>query len=437
MSCRKTWVAGLFILAVASAPRARAQAPAAGAAPGGVSNAASAGLGGAGAGLGAPAAAGAAAPRTIWSMFGLSSSNIHACIAKLCNSQIGQMANSLAAGPVGAVSGGFIPPLCPVAPSPDQIAALEKKAPGGAEATAAKIKASEADAKARVAAVEYLGTVDCTRWKEATKALVIALRADPNECVRYAAARVLNSGCCCNKDTIEALRICVAGDDKDGNPPETSVRVKAAAFNALQNCLMKVPDVLPEEAAPRPIERERGQVPPLEPLPAQPLGRERSSMSAPDNSHLAVSHITQTPNSTRFEDQLQRKTYAQTVNEARATLFKVTRNPKPPNTLPAGKRSMLNALIKAREDIDSKARKDQAANAAQASSESDPGVVPSSFNPVAEPGRGDPSATPTAGSGPMSSTTNPTGTYSPDGAGASKRGLFGLLLNSRNRRSDQ
>jgi hypothetical protein len=436
MSCRKTWTAGLIMLAVASSPSARAQVPAAGAVPGAGANAAAAGLGGAGAGAGAPAAA--AAPRTVFGMFGLSSANIHACIAKLCGTQLGQMANNMLTGPVGAVSGGFIPPLCPVAPSPDQIAALEKQAPGGAAATAAKIKASEADAKARVAAVEYLGTVDCTRWKEATKALVNALRADPNECVRYAAARVLNSGCCCNKDTMEALRICVAGEDKDGNPPETSPRVKAAAFNALQNCLMKVPEVLPEEVKPIPIQRERGAVPNLEPLPGQtPLGRERSSMNVPDNTHLAVSHVTQDPRSTRFEGQLQRKTYAQTVNEARETLFKVARNPNPPNTLPAGRRSMLEALLKARQDVDSKARKGQAANPAPGSSESDPGVVRSSFTPVAEPSQGEPSATSTAGSGPMSSTTDPTGSYGSDGAGASKRGLFGMLLNSRNRRSEQ
>ena len=201
---------------------------------------------------------------------------------------------------------------------------------------------------------------------------------------------------------------------------------------------MKVPEVLPEEVKPIPIQRERGAVPNLEPLPGQtPLGRERSSMTAPDRSHLAVSHIAPRPNSMRFEGQLQRKTYAQTVNEARETLFKVARNPNPPNTLPAGRRSMLDALIKAREDVDSKARKNQAANPAPPSSESDPGVVRSSFTPGAEPSQGEPSASPTAGSGPMSSTTNPTGSYSADGAGASKRGLFGLLLNSRNRRSDQ
>src|SRR5271157_5753119 len=271
MSSPKTWVAGLLVFAVASSPRVWAQIPAAGAPPGGASTAAATALGAAGGGAATPAAApAAAAPQTIWGFFGLSGANVHACIAKLCNTQLGQMANSLVTGPVGAVSGGFIPPLCPP-PTPQQIAALDKMAPGGAEATAAKIKASEADAKARVAAVEYLGTVDCSRWKEATKALVSALRADTSECVRYAAARVLNSGCCCNKETIEALKICVAGEDKDGNPPETSIRVKAAAFSALQNCLTRVPEVLPEEEVKEKVkERERSQVPNLEPLPEQP-----------------------------------------------------------------------------------------------------------------------------------------------------------------------
>ena len=254
--------------------------------------------------------AAAAAPQTLWGFFGLSSANIHACIAKLCNTQLGQMANNLITGPVGSISGGFIPPLCPPAPTPAQIAALREQAPGGAAATAAKIKASEADAKARVAAVEYLGTVDCSRWKEATKALINALRADPNECVRYAAARVLNSGCCCNKDTIEALRICVAGEDKDGNPPETSPRVKAAAFGALQNCLVRVPEVLPEEVKPKPIERERGSVPNLEPLPGQkPLGRERSTMNDGKDTHLATSLSVPATAVPRFEEQSQPKTF--------------------------------------------------------------------------------------------------------------------------------
>jgi hypothetical protein len=301
---------------------------------------------------------------------------VQACKAKFCASQLGLMLNNMITGPIGALSGGFIPPCCPVAPTAAQIAALEAIAPGGAVATAAKIKASEADAKARVAAVEYLGTVDCTRWKEATKALVNALRADPNECVRYAAARVLNSGCCCNKETIAALKVCVAGEDTDGNPPENSPRVKAAAFNALQNCLMRVPEVLPAEG---PIERERGTTVPIEPLPARPpVGRERSSMNAGDSSHIATSHIIQRPAPPRFEEQLRRKTYTQTVNEARQTLFEVARSGKQPSTLPPGKRSVFDLLMKARQDVNNRARASAGPPPASGPASSDPGAIPSS-----------------------------------------------------------
>jgi len=359
------------------------------------------------------------------------------------------MANSLVTGPMGAVSGGFIPPLCPPAPTPQQIAALDKAAPGGAAATAAKIKASEADAKARVAAVEYLGTVDCSRWKEATKALVNALRADTNECVRYAAARVLNSGCCCNKNTIEALKICVAGEDKDGNPPETSCRVKGAAFSALQNCLMKVPEVLPREEV-KPIERERGSVPNLEPLPGpKPLGRERSTMNDGKDIHLAGSLSVAAMAVPRFDDQLQRKSLAQTVSEARQTLFDVSRTSRPPATLPAGKRSVLNAFVKARQDINAKSRPAQSATPAP----SDPGVVPSSHNPSSGDSQGAAIPAPASGAGPMSAVGNPESSpnpssaaesnpssaaeSNPSSAAESKRGLIGSLLNFRTQGTDQ
>jgi hypothetical protein len=348
------------------------------------------------------------------------------------------MLNSMLAGPVGAISGGMICPLCPPTPTPDQVAALEKQAPGGAEATAAKIKADEADAKARVAAVKYLGTVDCTRWKEATIALVTSLRADRNECVRYAAARVLNSGCCCNKDTITALKLTVAGEDTDGNPPETSPRVKAAAFSALQNCLMKVPEVLPEEVGPPPLRREQGPAVPSGPPPVQ---REstvpRAGMIAPDGSHIAASFTTASRNRSRFEDQLQRKTYAQTVNEARQTLFEVARSPKPPSTLPPGKRSMLNVLIKARQDINHKARTNPTVPPAPAPPPSDPSVVPSSFTPPADPSALEAIPAPAGRSGPTSSVASPDGAFNSDGPSQPKRGLVGLLFDSRNRRSSQ
>ena len=106
MSLPKTWVAGLLILAAAPEARIWAQVPA-GALGGGAAAAPAAGSAlGAGPALASPAAAApaAAAPRTIFGMFGLSSANIHACIAKLCKSQIGQLANNFLAGPVGGIS---------------------------------------------------------------------------------------------------------------------------------------------------------------------------------------------------------------------------------------------------------------------------------------------------------------------------------------------
>ncbi len=423
MSSRKPWVGGLFVLLVASSPNAWAQIAAPATGPAAIAP-------GLGVGTGVAAATPAAAsPTTIWSFFGLSGSNLAACKAKICSSQIGQMLNSMVTGPMGAVTGGFIPPLCPVAPSAAQIAALENSAPGGAAATAAKIKASEADAKARVAAVQYLATVDCTRWKEATKALINALRADPNECVRYAAAQALNSGCCCNKLTIAALKTSVASEDDDGNPPETSPRVKAAAFNALQNCLMKVPDDLPEEQI---KERDRERGPQLEPIPPQP-GRERTTMNTADGTRIASSHAGQNPSLARFEQKLQRKTYAQTVNEARQTLFDVARNTRQTPPLPAGRRSMFDIIMKTRQDVETKAR----ANAPPRPGSNDPGVAPASYTPSPDAIPGQATASPTTRSSRTASVAGPNPGFNPDSSDRPGGGLAGLLINSRNRVSDQ
>ena len=178
----------------------------------------------------------------------------------------------------GAMSGGLIHPLCPTVPSAADLAALEAESgPNGAEAVAAKIKQDEADAKARVAAIEYLATVDCRYWKEAKVALLNALRADRNECVRFAAAKALAGGCCCSKETIEALRIVVAGEDSDGYPAELSPRVKVAAFAALQNCLLQVPDAVPA------VEPEPAPPPPAvrpEPSAAAPSGPDGTRLVA-------------------------------------------------------------------------------------------------------------------------------------------------------------
>ena len=90
---------------------------------------------------------------------------------------------------MGSMTGGFIPSICPPIECGASRGTRRRRQPGSAAATAAAIQASEADAKARVAAIEYLGTVDCSRWPEAKKALINGLRQDPNECVRFAAAR--------------------------------------------------------------------------------------------------------------------------------------------------------------------------------------------------------------------------------------------------------
>ena len=45
------------------------------------------------------------------------------------------------------------------------------------------------------------------------------------------------------------------------------------------------------------------------------------------------------------------KTFTQTVTEARKTLFQVAQNPSPSNTLPPGKRTLLHAFLKAKQDI--------------------------------------------------------------------------------------
>ena len=105
MTSRRAWIAGLVGMALA-APAAVVQVPAlpsgaGAAAPGAASSVAAAGTG-AGAGGGAVAVAQAAQPTTLWSFLGLSGSNLAACKAKLCASQLGQMANSLVTGPVGA-----------------------------------------------------------------------------------------------------------------------------------------------------------------------------------------------------------------------------------------------------------------------------------------------------------------------------------------------
>ena len=155
----------------------------------------------------APAAAAAAAPAAaapagnIWSKICLTPEQKAACKAKLCASPIVQLLGG-ALAPARAFSGGLVPRFCP---APGQANPADMKKPAdSAEGAAARIQQKEAEAKARAAALRYLGTVDCRRYPEAEAALVNGLRADENECVRLEAARALNRGCCCTKKVLEA-----------------------------------------------------------------------------------------------------------------------------------------------------------------------------------------------------------------------------------------
>ena len=132
------------------------------------------------------------------------------------------------------------------------------------EGAAARIQASELDAKKRRATIRYLGTVDCRYWPEAEAALITGLRSDPNECVRYEAALALTNGCCCTKSIIDALVLCVSGSTKDNHPAETSQRVRNQAGVALERCLCRYTQVVgAPDASQRPEKPER-------PLPAPP-----------------------------------------------------------------------------------------------------------------------------------------------------------------------
>jgi hypothetical protein len=272
----KKYAAGLMLMAGLS-PQARAQVPAAPAA--------------AAPAAGAPAAAPAAAPGNMWSFICLTPEQKQACKEKICNCALGQMLNN-GLKPMGAFSGGIIGPFCPAVTAADMA-----KPADSAEGAAARIKADEADAKARREAVRFLGTVDCNYWPEATEALVNALRGDRNECVRLEAAYALGRGCCCNKMTIRALVLCVSRSDEDGFPRECSERVRATAHAALAHCLSCYTEVVPV------VETKDGKEPPPPPpskgegKPTTPAEYYKHVQGAPrqqliEESERALSHPT-------------------------------------------------------------------------------------------------------------------------------------------------
>jgi len=177
---------------------------------------------------------------------------------KLCVTPAGALLNNITK-PLVVLTGGVIPPFCPIFPS-----AADLAKPGVAGA-AAEGKKDAAEAKARQMDVRYLGTLDCRYYPNAAKGLSDALRMDPSECVRFEAAQALSRGCCCNRLTLAALEASVSGTELDGNPAERSVRVRCTASIALEKCLACYVAPAPE---PEIIEQEKGKELPLEgPLP--------------------------------------------------------------------------------------------------------------------------------------------------------------------------
>lgn len=190
---------------------------------------------------GAPAAPAAAAPAAATPAAGAAGAAqpgflarccafIDECKRKCCATPCGMLINSMIA-PATAFTGGVLPGFCPTTPSQKE---LEEEGVGGAAAAAKK---EAAEAKARRAAVAFLGTVDCRYFPGTAQALATALRVDSSECVRFEAALVLGRGCCCSEITIKALEASVSGMEIDGNPAERSCRVRLAAAVALEKCL--------------------------------------------------------------------------------------------------------------------------------------------------------------------------------------------------------
>jgi hypothetical protein len=201
----------------------------------------------------------AAAPaRNLWSFLCLTPEQMARCKARFCGSQFGQLISNLTMVK-SALTGGVIPQCCP-GPVGDPANLL--KPPNQALGAAARVQADTAAAAARRAAVRYLSTVDCNYWPEARAALIDALRADRNECVRLEAALALQRGCCCNQETIKALVLTVSGGRDDDNPAEDSPRVRAAALAALEHCLCCYVSITPAPVPPPP--------PPPVPLPERP-----------------------------------------------------------------------------------------------------------------------------------------------------------------------
>jgi len=201
------------------------------------------------------ATAGAGEPRNIWSRLHRTPEQRIKARARFCNSPAGKLVNALLL-PVSGLTGGLIQPLC----KPAQASAANLKKPAdSAQGAAARIKAEEAEAKAKIADIEFLATKNCKRYPEAEAALINGLRAEKSECVRLAAAKALARGCCCTPKVIKALTMSVNESTKDSFPAEESERVRLMAYLALERCMQACQPTANEEPPEKPTEKKEDE----------------------------------------------------------------------------------------------------------------------------------------------------------------------------------
>jgi hypothetical protein len=147
----------------------------------------------------------------------------------------------------------LMPPQATVEASQSREQIVRMVAAGGysiAEITAAKIKLDESQAKLRQEAVRYLTTADCHYYPEAEIGLISALRTDRSESVRLEAARGLGACRGTSYKVLEALHVCAMGWETDGNPSESSEKVRQAARTSLNRALTRSADIYPHAPPP-------------------------------------------------------------------------------------------------------------------------------------------------------------------------------------------
>ncbi|MCH7688875.1 MAG: hypothetical protein IH899_19695 [Planctomycetes bacterium] len=153
----------------------------------------------------------------------------------------------------------------------------------GVKGLASKIKAGQVDAKNRVVAIKFLGTVDCAAYPDAQVMLIDSLKNDPSERVRLEAAKAIKEQfgrgkdeglsaiftsrrekrrydhCrgCCGEDALNALSEVAYERDETGCHLEPSERVRKEAREALTVCV----SCCSEQSAEMPIEPQEEETP--------------------------------------------------------------------------------------------------------------------------------------------------------------------------------